>query len=35
MNAIGGLNTADGKGNITFAVEYTRRAHVNWGAIPF
>ncbi|MES2254987.1 MAG: TonB-dependent receptor [Pseudomonadota bacterium] len=35
VNAIGGLNTADGKGNITFAVEYTRVTHVNWGAIPF
>jgi iron complex outermembrane receptor protein len=35
VNAIGGLNTADGKGNITVAVEYTRVSHVNWGAIPF
>lgn len=35
VNAIGGLNTPDGKGNITVAVEYTRVTHVNWGAIPF
>jgi outer membrane receptor protein involved in Fe transport len=35
VNAIGGINTADGKGNLTFAVEYTRVTHVNWGAIPF
>jgi outer membrane receptor protein involved in Fe transport len=35
VNAIGGINTADGKGNITVAVEYTRVTHVNWGSIPF
>ncbi|MBS0280185.1 MAG: TonB-dependent receptor [Proteobacteria bacterium] len=35
VNAIGGINTADGKGNITVAVEYTHVAHVNWGSIPF
>ncbi len=35
VNAVGGINTNDGKGNITFAVEYTKRDHVNWGAIPF
>lgn len=35
VNAVGGLNTSDGKGNITVAVEYTRVDHVNWGAIPF
>jgi len=35
VNAIGGINTADGKGNLTFAVEYTRVDHVNWGSIPF
>jgi outer membrane receptor protein involved in Fe transport len=35
VNAIGGINTADGKGNLTFAVEYTRVAHVEWGSIPF
>ncbi|MEO8896792.1 MAG: TonB-dependent receptor plug domain-containing protein, partial [Rhizomicrobium sp.] len=33
VNAIGGINTADGKGNITVAVEYTKVTHVNWGAI--
>jgi len=35
VNAIGGINTADGKGNITVAVEYTRVSHVNWSSIPF
>jgi iron complex outermembrane receptor protein len=35
VNAIGGINTADGRGNITMAVEYTKVTHVNWGSIPF
>ncbi|HEY4275306.1 MAG TPA: TonB-dependent receptor [Rhizomicrobium sp.] len=35
VNALGGINTPDGKGNLTFAVEYTRVTHVNWGTIPF
>src|SRR6185312_13102735 len=35
VNAIGGINTPDGKGNLTFAVEYTRVTHVNWGSVPF
>lgn len=35
VNAVGGINTSDGKGNITVAVEYTRVSHVNWGSIPF
>jgi iron complex outermembrane receptor protein len=35
VNAVGGLNSSDGKGNITFAVEYTRRTKVNPGSIPF
>ena len=35
VNAIGGVDTNDGRGNILFAVEYTRRTHVNWSSIPF
>jgi outer membrane receptor protein involved in Fe transport len=35
VNAIGGINSSDGRGNLTFAVEYTRRSKVNPGSIPF
>ncbi len=35
VNAVGGLNSSDGRGNITFAVEYTRRSKVNRGSVPF
>ena len=35
VNLVGGMNTADGRGNITIAVEYTRRSKVNWFSIPF
>ena len=35
VNAIGGINTPDGKGNITVRGGIYPRHHVNWGAIPF
>ncbi len=35
INAVGGLETDDNRGNIMFAVEYTRRAKVNYASIPF
>ncbi|HKD48117.1 MAG TPA: TonB-dependent receptor [Rhizomicrobium sp.] len=35
VNAVGGLETNDGKGSVMFALEYTRRAKVNYASIPF
>ncbi len=35
VNAVGGMNSADGKGNITFAVEYTKRIKVQASSIPW
>jgi outer membrane receptor protein involved in Fe transport len=35
VNAVGGLSTDDGKGSMMFAVEYTRRAKVNYASIPW
>jgi iron complex outermembrane recepter protein len=35
INAVGGAHTGDDKGSLMFAVEYTRRAKVNYSSIPW